>query len=91
VLTAQAGAKALGEKVISNADANADAALDAAQAIARARTLVEVARLQADFMQSPSSIDDRAKCQPCCATMAGAINCTEPRSCLRRRLRRTDR
>jgi hypothetical protein len=56
VLTAQAGAKALGEKVISNANANTDAALDAAQAIARARTLAEVARLQADFMQQQMAI-----------------------------------
>jgi hypothetical protein len=56
VLTAQAGAKALGEKVISNANANTDAAFDAAQAIARARTLPEVARLQADFMQQQFAI-----------------------------------
>jgi phasin len=51
VLTAQAGAKAIGEKVLSNANANTEAVFDAAQAIARARTLPEVARLQADFMQ----------------------------------------
>jgi hypothetical protein len=56
VLTAQAGAKALGEKVISNATANTEAAFDAAQAIARARTLPEVARLQADFMQQQFAI-----------------------------------
>jgi hypothetical protein len=56
VLTTQAAAKALGEKVISNATANADAAFDAAQAIARARTLPEVARLQADFMQQQLAI-----------------------------------
>jgi len=51
VLTAQAGAKVLGEKMISNANANTEAVFDAAQAIARARTLPEVARLQADFLQ----------------------------------------
>jgi hypothetical protein len=56
VLTAQAGAKALGEKVISNANSNTEAAFDAAQAIARARTLPEVARLHADFMQQQFAI-----------------------------------
>jgi hypothetical protein len=56
VLTAQAGAKAFGEKVLSNASANTEAAFDAAQAIARARTLPEVARLQADFMQQQLAI-----------------------------------
>jgi hypothetical protein len=56
VLTAQAGAKALGEKVMSNTNANTDAAFDAAQAIARARTLPEVARLQADFMQQQFAV-----------------------------------
>jgi hypothetical protein len=56
VLTAQAGAKALGEKVISNVNTNTDAAFDAAVAIARAHTLPEVARLQADFMQQQLAI-----------------------------------
>jgi hypothetical protein len=56
VLTAQAGAKALGEKVISNANANTEAVFDAAQAIARARTLPEVARLQAEFMQQQLAV-----------------------------------
>ena len=56
VLTAQAGAKALGEKVLSNASANTEAVFDAAQAIARARTLPEVARLQADFMQQQIAV-----------------------------------
>ena len=56
VLTAQAGAKALGEKVISNANANREAAFDAALAMARARTLPEIARLQADFMQQQLAI-----------------------------------
>jgi hypothetical protein len=51
VLTAQAGAKALGEKVMTNASTNAEAAFDAARAIARARTLPEVARIQRDLMQ----------------------------------------
>jgi phasin len=56
VLTAQAGAKALGEKVINNASANTEAVFDAAQAIARARTLPEAARLQADFIQQQFAI-----------------------------------
>jgi hypothetical protein len=56
VLKAQAGVKALGEKVISNANANTNAAFDAAQAIARARTLPEVACLQADFMQQQFAV-----------------------------------
>jgi hypothetical protein len=50
MLAAQAGAKALGERVMTNADANAEAAFDAARAVARARTLPEVARVQADLM-----------------------------------------
>jgi hypothetical protein len=50
VLAAQAGAKALGEKLMTNANANAEAVFDAARAIARARTLPEVARIQGDLM-----------------------------------------
>ena len=37
VLAAQAGAKAIGDKVIENTAANTEAVFDAAQAIARAR------------------------------------------------------
>lgn len=51
MLTAQSGALALGEKVLTNTAANTEAVFDAAQAIARARTLPEAARLQADFFQ----------------------------------------
>lgn len=51
VLATHAGAKSIGEKVLENAVSNTEAAFDAAQAIARARTLPEAARLQADFMQ----------------------------------------
>lgn len=51
VLATQAGAKAIGEKVIHNTAVNTEAVFDAAQAIARARSLPEAARLQADFMQ----------------------------------------
>jgi phasin len=51
MLAAQAGAKAIGEKVLQNTTVNTEAVFDAAQAIARARTLPEAARLQADFVQ----------------------------------------
>ena len=51
VLAAQASAKAIGDKVIENTTANTEAVFDAAQAMARARSLPEAARLQADFMQ----------------------------------------
>lgn len=56
VLTASAGAKALGEKVLQNTSANAEAAFDAAQAIARARSIPEAARLQADFVQQQLAV-----------------------------------
>jgi len=51
MLAAHAGAKAIGEKVLHNTAVNTEAAFEAAQAIARARTLPEAARLQADFVQ----------------------------------------
>jgi hypothetical protein len=56
VLTAQAGAKALGEKVMTNVNTNAEAAFEVAQAIARARTLPEVARIQGDLMRNQISV-----------------------------------
>jgi phasin len=51
VLASHAGAKSIGEKVMSNTAANAEAAFDAAEAISKAKTLPEAARLQADYMQ----------------------------------------
>jgi len=51
LLAGQAGAKSIGSKLIENTTVNAEAAFEAAQAIARARTLPEAARLQAEFMQ----------------------------------------
>ena len=51
VLAAQAGAKTFGEKVLHTATVNAEAAFDAAEAIARAKTVPEVARLQASLIQ----------------------------------------
>ena len=56
MLTAHAGAKALGEKVLSNTSANTEAAFDAAQAMARCRSIPEAARLQADFMQQQLAV-----------------------------------
>ena len=52
VLAAQAGAKSFGEKFLHTAAVNAEAAFDAAEAIAKAKTLPEVARLQADFFKA---------------------------------------
>lgn len=51
VLTSQAGAKSIGEKLVANTLANTEAAFDAAQAIARAKTFPEMARLQANYWQ----------------------------------------
>lgn len=51
VMAAQAGARAIGDKVIHNTAVNTEAVFDAAQAIARARSIPEAARLHADFMQ----------------------------------------
>lgn len=56
LLATQAGAKAFGTKVLDNAAANTDAVFDAAQAIAKAKTLPEAARLQADFMQKQFAV-----------------------------------
>ena len=51
ILTTQAGAKSIGEKLMANTLANTEAAFDAAQAIAKAKTFPEVARLQANYWQ----------------------------------------
>lgn len=56
VLAAQAGAKAVAEKVLHNTTANTEAAFDAARAIARAKTLPEAARLQVDFVQQQLTV-----------------------------------
>ena len=50
-LAAQAGAKTFGEKMLQNTALNAEAAFDAAEAMARAKTVPEMARLQATFVQ----------------------------------------
>lgn len=51
MLATQAGAKLLSTKVIENVKANTEAAFDAAQSIARAGSVPEAMRLQAEFMQ----------------------------------------
>lgn len=56
LLAAQAGAKAIGEKMVHNAAINTEAAFDAAEAIARANTIPEAARLQANFVQQQMAI-----------------------------------
>ncbi|MDX2257796.1 MAG: phasin family protein [Hyphomicrobiaceae bacterium] len=55
-LAAQAGAKAIGERMLHNTAVNTEAAFDAAQAIARAKTLPEAARLQANFFQQQFAV-----------------------------------
>jgi hypothetical protein len=52
MLVAQAGAQSLGEKVLHTATLNAEAAFDAAEAMAKAKTVPEMARLQASFVQA---------------------------------------
>jgi hypothetical protein len=56
LLTSQAGAKSIGEKIMANTFANTEAAFEAAQAIARARTFPEIARLQANYMQQQFAV-----------------------------------
>jgi phasin len=56
VQAAQAGAKAIGETLVNNTAVNTEAAFDAAEAIARAKTLPEAARLQANFLQQQFAI-----------------------------------
>ncbi len=56
LLTTQAGAKSIGEKIIANTLANTEAAFDAAQQIARAKTFPEIARLQANYFQQQFAV-----------------------------------
>ena len=56
ILASQAGAKAIGEKIVHNTSVNTEAAFDAAQAIARAKTLPELVRLQADYLQQQFAV-----------------------------------
>jgi phasin len=56
MLTAHAGAKAIGEKILTNTATNTEAAFDAAQAIARARSVPEAMRMQAEYLQQQFSV-----------------------------------
>ena len=56
LVAAQAKAKTIGEKVVDNAVTNTEAAFAAAQAIARAKTLPEAARLQLEFVQTQLAV-----------------------------------
>lgn len=56
MLAAQAGAKAIGDKLVNNTAVNTEAVFDAAEAIARAKTLPEAARLQANFLQQQFAV-----------------------------------
>lgn len=56
MLASQAGAKAIGEKLLHNTSVNTEAVFDAAQAIARAKTVPELFRLQADFFQQQFAV-----------------------------------
>lgn len=50
------GARTISEKVLRNTELNAEAAFDAAEAIARAKTLPEIARLQSSFFQQQLAV-----------------------------------
>ena len=56
MLASQAGAKAIGEKVMHNTAVNTESLFEAAQAMARARSLPEMFRLQANFFQQQMAI-----------------------------------
>lgn len=51
LLTTQAGAKSIGSKLVDNTMTNAQAAFDAAEAMAKSRSLAEIAQIQASFLQ----------------------------------------
>ena len=67
LVAAQAKAKTIGEKVVDNAVTNTEAAFAAAQAIARAKTLPEAARLQLEFVQTQLAVagNRRRTSSPC--------------------------
>lgn len=52
VLATQAGFKRVAETVVANTMANTEAAFDAAQRLAKAKSLAEVAQIQAEFAQA---------------------------------------
>ena len=56
LLATHAGYKAIGEKVLHNTTVNTESAFDAAAAIAKAKSVPEAMRLQADFMQQQFAV-----------------------------------
>lgn len=56
MLASHAGMKAIGDKMMHNTTVNTESAFDAAQAMARAKSLPEAARLQADFVQQQFAV-----------------------------------
>jgi len=56
MLASQAGAKTLGSKIMENTAVNTEAVFDAAQAMVRAGSLPEAARIQAEFMQKQMAL-----------------------------------
>jgi len=56
ILATQAGAKTIGSKILDNTMSNATAAFEAAEAIVKAKTVPEAARLQIEFAQKQMSI-----------------------------------
>jgi phasin len=55
MVTAHAGAKSIGDKVLKHTEANTEAVFEAAKAIARAKTVPELLRLQTSFFQQQFS------------------------------------
>jgi phasin len=55
MVAAHAGAKSIGDKVLKHTEANTEAVFEAAKAIARAKTVPELLRLQTSFMQQQFS------------------------------------
>jgi phasin len=55
-LATQAGFKSIGAKIMDNTVVNTEAAFDAARAIARASSVPEALRLQAEFVQRQFSV-----------------------------------
>lgn len=56
IVAAQAGAKTVGEKILQNCEANTEAIFHTAHAMARAKTLSELAHLQRSFVAQQFAI-----------------------------------
>ena len=56
MLATQAGARAISARIVDNTVSNTTAVFDAAQAIARAKSIPEATRLQAEFMQKQIAV-----------------------------------